>query len=119
MFLAFMALAFGLTSHELTRSDRDGSRLRVPMAAAGGLALFYACRLCFFPTEGQKGTVFVTVFGPATTTILTMLVLVVVSHSMTALSTEQQTRALQQAPPRMTSPVFSAATPSSNSRAAN
>lgn len=100
-FLAFMSLAFGLTSHELWCLDRDYSRLRIPMAvSSAGLALFYAFRLFFFLLEGQTGPVFVTVFGPAATTMVTMVLLVVVSYSMAALSTEQQTRALNVAATR-------------------
>ncbi|WP_458782328.1 GGDEF domain-containing protein [Arthrobacter sp. D3-16] len=95
-FLAFMSLAFGLTAHELWRLDRDYSGLRIPMAvSSAGLAVFYAFRLFFFLLEGQAGPVFVTVFGPAATTMVTMVLLVVVSYSMAALSTEQQTRALR------------------------
>ena len=42
LFLAFMSLAFGLTSHELWRLDREYSQLRIPMAvSSAGLAVFY------------------------------------------------------------------------------
>lgn len=96
-----MSLAFGLTSHELWRLDRDYSRLWISMAvASAGLAVFYVFRLFFFLREGQTGPVFVTVFGPAATTIVTMVLLVVVSYSMAGLSTEQQTRALHVAATR-------------------
>jgi diguanylate cyclase (GGDEF)-like protein len=64
-------------------------------AAAGGLSLFYLLRWVAFMLEGQNGPTFVTVFGSAVTTIVTMLLLVVVSFSMAALSSEQQTRALR------------------------
>ena len=94
-FLTFMTLGFGLTSHELWRLDQSYSRLRVPMAvSSGGLAVFYAFRLIFFLAEGQTGPVFGSFFGPAATTLVTMVLLVVVSYSMAALSQEQQTRAL-------------------------
>lgn len=94
--LGFMGLAFGFAAHELWRLERDYSRLRVPIAvSAVGLSGFYPARLVFFLLEGQAGTVFVTLFGPATTTLITMVLLVVFSYTMAALSNEQQTRALR------------------------
>lgn len=101
VFLASLSLAFGLASHELWRLDQDYSRMRLPMAVfSAGLSVFYAFRLLFFLMEGQNGPVFVTVFGPAVTTMVTMVLLVVVSYSMAALSNEQQTRALHVAATR-------------------
>lgn len=101
VFLASISLAFGLASHELWRLDQDYSRMRVPMAVfSAGLSVFYASRLLVFLMEGPTGPVFVTVFGPAVTTMVTMVLLVVVSYSMAALSNEQQTRALQVAATR-------------------
>jgi diguanylate cyclase (GGDEF)-like protein len=64
-------------------------------AAAGGLSIFYLLRWAAFMLEGQDGPVFVSVFGSAVTTLVTMVLLVVVSFSMAALSSEQQTRALR------------------------
>jgi len=96
VFLAAMSLSIGLASHELWRLEPGYSRVRVPMAvAAGGLAVFYFFRWLVFLAEGQHGPIFVTVFGSAVTTMVTMVLLVVVSFSMAALSSEQQTRALR------------------------
>ena len=64
-------------------------------AAAGGLAAFYLGRLVVFLLEGPEGPTFATYFGSAVTTLVTMVLLVVVSFSMAALSSEQQTRALR------------------------
>ena len=64
-------------------------------ASAGGLAVFYFFRWVAFLLEGQHGPTFNTVFGSAVTTLVTMVLLVVVSFSMAALSSEQQTRALR------------------------
>jgi len=63
--------------------------------AAGGLSAFYFLRWLAFLVEGQNGPTFVTFFGSAVTTMVTMVLLVVVSFSMAALSSEQQTRALR------------------------
>lgn len=96
VFLAAMSLTVGLASHELWRLEPGYSRVRIPMAvAAGGLSVFYFFRWLAFLVEGPNGPVFVTVFGSAVTTLVTMVLLVVVSFSMAALSTEQQTRALR------------------------
>jgi diguanylate cyclase (GGDEF)-like protein len=96
VFLAAMSLAIGLASRELWRLEPGYSRVRIPMAvAAGGLSAFYFLRWLAFLVEGQNGPTFVTVFGSAVTTLVTMVLLVVVSFSMAALSTEQQTRALR------------------------
>jgi diguanylate cyclase (GGDEF)-like protein len=96
VFLAAMSITMGLGSRELWRLEPGYSRARIPMAvSAGGLAVFYFFRWVAFVLEGQKGSTFVTVFGSAVTTLVTMVLLVVVSFSMAALSNEQQTRALR------------------------
>ena len=96
VFLGAMSLTIGLASHELWRLEPGYSRVRIPMAvAAGGLSAFYFLRWLAFLVEGQNGPTFVTFFGSAVTTMVTMVLLVVVSFSMAALSSEQQTRALR------------------------
>ena len=96
VFLAAMSLTIGLAARELWRLEPGYSRVRIPLAvAAGALAVFYFFRWLAFLAEGKDGPVFSTVFGSAVTTLVTMLLLVVVSYSMAALSTEQQTRALR------------------------
>ncbi|MFC9769803.1 MULTISPECIES: diguanylate cyclase [unclassified Pseudarthrobacter] len=96
VFLAAMSISIGLASRELWRLEPGYSRVRIPMAvSAGGLAVYYFFRWLAFVLEGQDGRTFVTVFGSAVTTLVTMVLLVVVSFSMAALSSEQQTRALR------------------------
>jgi len=96
VFLAAMSATIGLASHELWRLEPGYSRVRIPMAvAAGGLSVFYLFRWMAFLLDGQDGPVFTTAFGSAVTTLVTMVLLVVVSFSMAALSSEQQTRALR------------------------
>ncbi|PTT69080.1 GGDEF domain-containing protein [Arthrobacter sp. HMWF013] len=96
VFLGAMCLTIGLASRELWRLEPGYSRVRVPMAAAaGGLSVFYFGRTLAFLLEGQNGPTFVTIFGSAVTTLVTMVLLVVVSFSMSALSNEQQTRTLR------------------------
>lgn len=96
VFLAAMGITIGLAARELWRLEPGYSRVRIPMAvSAGGFAVFYFFRWVAFVVEGQDGPIFITVFGSAVTTLITMVLLVVVSFSMAALSNEQQTRALR------------------------
>jgi len=96
VFLGAMCLTLALASQELWRLEPGYSRVRVPMAAAAvAMTVFYFGRLVFFLVDGQDGPIFVTYFGSAVTTMVTMVLLVVVSFSMAGLSTEQQTRALR------------------------
>ncbi|MBT2534105.1 GGDEF domain-containing protein [Arthrobacter sp. ISL-48] len=96
VFLAAMSISIGLGSRELWRLEPGYSRVRIPMAAAAaGVSVFYFGRLVAFLLDGPEGPVFDAFFGSAVTTLVTMVMLVVVSFSMAALSTEQQTRALR------------------------
>lgn len=96
VFLGAMCLTIGLASRELWRLEPGYSRVRRPMAAAAaGMSVFYFGRTVAFLLEGQNGPTFVTYFGSAVTTLVTMVLLVVVSFSMSALSNEQQTRTLR------------------------
>jgi diguanylate cyclase (GGDEF)-like protein len=96
VFLAAMSLTLGLASQELWRLEPGYSRVRVPMAGASGLmSAFYLARMVAFLFDGADGQIFVTYFGSAVTTLITMVLLVVVSFTMAGLSTEQQTRALR------------------------
>lgn len=95
VFLASMALMFGLATREMWPADPGYTRVRIPMTASVGLvAVFYTGRLIAFLADGPGGPVFELFFGSAITTMLTMVLLVVVSFSMAALSNEQQTQAL-------------------------
>jgi diguanylate cyclase (GGDEF)-like protein len=101
VFLAAMSISIGLASLELWHLEPGYSRMRIPMAtAAGGLAVFYLFRFLAFIIDGPKGPTFVAVFDSDVTTLLTMILLVVVSFSMAALSSEQQTRSLHVAASR-------------------
>jgi diguanylate cyclase (GGDEF)-like protein len=101
VFLAGMSFSIGLASRELWQLEPGYSRVRIPMAAAAaGVSVFYLGRLVAFLADGQAGPTFVTIFGSEVTTLVTMVMLVVVSFSMAALSSEQQTRALRMAATR-------------------
>lgn len=96
VFLASMALMFWLATREMWPTAPGYTRVRIPMTASVALvAVFYTGRLIAFLTDGPGGTIFELIFGSAVTTMLTMVLLVVVSFSMAAMSSEQQTRALR------------------------
>jgi diguanylate cyclase (GGDEF)-like protein len=96
VFLALMCLMIALASRELWQLEPGYSRVRIPMAISAGLvAVYYSFRLTAFLAAGPNGPVFQTYFGSAVTTLVTLVLLVVVSFSMAALSSEQQTRALR------------------------
>jgi diguanylate cyclase (GGDEF)-like protein len=95
-FLALMSLMIGLSAVELWRLPRGYTRIQRALALAAGLvALYYCGRWAAFITDGPGGQVFRTFFGTAPTTLLTMMLLVVASFSMAALSNEQVTRELR------------------------
>jgi diguanylate cyclase (GGDEF)-like protein len=101
VFLGSMALMFWLATREMWPTAPGYTRVRVPMTASVGLvAAFYTGRLIAFLTDGPGGRIFELFFGSAITTMLTMVLLVVVSFSMAAMSSEQQTRALRMAATR-------------------
>ncbi|MEE2523768.1 GGDEF domain-containing protein [Pseudarthrobacter sp. J75] len=97
VFLGAMGLGFGLVSRELWRLSPEYSRARTPMAAvAAAVSVYYLLRLAFFLLLGPDHPVFTAYFGSAITTLIMMVMVVVVSYSMAGLSSEQQTRALQE-----------------------
>ncbi|RNE66711.1 GGDEF domain-containing protein [Cryobacterium tepidiphilum] len=94
-FLALMSLMIGLASYELSALPRSYSRVRRPMFfASATFSAYYFLRLVAFMAEGPDGATFRAYFGSAVTTLVTMVLLVVVSFSMAALSNEQRTRDL-------------------------
>ncbi|MCG2622895.1 GGDEF domain-containing protein [Arthrobacter sp. I2-34] len=95
-FLALMALLIGLSAVELWRLPPDYTWLRRPLAfSAGFVALYYGGRCLAFLADGPQGRIFLAFFGTVPTTLLHMMLLVVVSFSMAALSHEQVTRELR------------------------
>ncbi|WDF32606.1 GGDEF domain-containing protein [Arthrobacter agilis] len=96
VFLGMMALTIGLASWELWHLPASYRRVQAPLAVASGLlALLYLARCIVFLAVGQDGYVFTTYFGSATSTLVTMLLLVVVAFSAAALSAEQVAAALR------------------------
>lgn len=90
VYLAMMATGMALATRELWLLKPGDSQVRRSLTlAAGILAAYYLCRWPVFLMEGPDGPNFRTYFSPAVTSVLTIVLLVTVSFSMTALSNEQ------------------------------
>lgn len=105
-YLLAMAGLIGWSAVELChllreRDPRDGNGEQIRFAVtsmaitSGAIASYYAVRTVVFAVLGPEHRVFDVVFGGQTTTLLTMVLLVVVTFSMSALSHEQQTSDLR------------------------
>jgi len=96
VFLGSMSLMIALASRELWKLDTDSSDTHRAMSlAAGGLSLYYACRLVAYLAAGPDDPFFLTYFGSAVTTLVTMVLLIFVSFTITALCNEQTERDLR------------------------
>ncbi|GAP58940.1 probable diguanylate cyclase AdrA [Arthrobacter sp. Hiyo1] len=90
VYLAMMSLGMGLATVELWRLKPSVSQAHRSLAlAAGVLASFFLCRGIAYVLEGPDGPDFGTYLSSATTSVVTIVLLVTVSFSMTALSNEQ------------------------------
>ncbi|GAB2738621.1 GGDEF domain-containing protein [Arthrobacter bambusae] len=90
VYLAMMSLGMGLATVELWRLKPSVSHAHRSLAlAAGVLASFFLCRGIAYVLEGPDGPDFGTYLSSATTSVVTIVLLVTVSFSMTALSNEQ------------------------------
>lgn len=95
VYLAMMAVGMGLAARDLALLKPADSRVHQPLAvSAGVLAVYYLARTWVYVMEGPNGPEFTTYFSSAFTSILTIVMLVTVSFSMTALSNEQLINAL-------------------------
>lgn len=105
-YLFCMAALIGGSARELVRllrtqrpagGAREQFRFAVSSMAivSGVIGGFYLARGIVFVATGPDSAVFRIVFGSQVTTLLTMLLLVVVTFSMSALSHEQQTTELR------------------------
>ncbi|MHA7246132.1 GGDEF domain-containing protein [Arthrobacter tecti] len=95
VFLGMMTLFIGMASWELFVLKRYYSKIRQPLAIASGLlAVYYLGRWLTFLAEGPDGPTFTAYFDSSITTLITLVLLVVVSFSMAALSNEQVTHDL-------------------------
>lgn len=90
VYLAMMAVGMGLATRELALlRPTDYQTHRELALAAGILSAYYLARACVYVVEGPEGPAFTTYFSSAFTSMITIVMLVTVSFSMTALSNEQ------------------------------
>ncbi|WP_035741421.1 GGDEF domain-containing protein [Arthrobacter sp. MA-N2] len=90
VYLAMMSTGMGLAAVELWRLKPSVSRAHRSLAvAAGVLAAFFLCQGIAYVVEGPDGPDFGTYLSSSATSLVTMVLLVSVSFSMTALSNEQ------------------------------
>ncbi|MCX2749291.1 GGDEF domain-containing protein [Arthrobacter sp. MI7-26] len=90
VYLGFMTLGIALASRDLWLLDSSYSHVHKSMAlAAAFMAAYYFCRLSVYLVEGPTGPSFRLYFGPAMASLVTLILLVAVSFSMTALSNDQ------------------------------
>ncbi|NYD76771.1 GGDEF domain-containing protein [Arthrobacter cupressi] len=90
VYLLMMTAGMALATRELALlRTTDYQAHRELALAAGILAGYYLLRACVYTIEGPEGPVFTTYFSSAFTSMLTIVMLVTVSFSMTALSNEQ------------------------------
>ncbi|WP_115789980.1 GGDEF domain-containing protein [Arthrobacter silvisoli] len=97
VYLAMMALGMGLATRELWLVKPIGSWINRSLSlGAGTLSAYFLVRWVVYLLEGPDGPEFRTFFSSSVTSVLTMLLLVTVSYSMTALSNEQLINALSE-----------------------
>lgn len=95
IFLLAMSVMIGLSAFELWRVERNQTRIQLLLAATAGLtSVYYFARWIVYLIEGPDGVTFTTYFGSATTTLLNLILLAVVSYSMSKLSYDQFTMEL-------------------------
>jgi diguanylate cyclase (GGDEF)-like protein len=96
VFLASMSVMIGLASRELLKvGGEERASHRLMSLASGSCSAYYAARLLAFVTVGPDDAAFSTFFGSAVTTLVTMVLLVFVSFTITALSNHQVQRDLR------------------------
>lgn len=90
VFLAMMSLMIAMAARDLWKVQNEGAAEgKILATAAASVAAFYAARCTVFGLHGPQSQLFKDYFGSAITTIITLVLLVIVSHTMTALSNAQ------------------------------
>jgi diguanylate cyclase (GGDEF)-like protein len=90
VYLAMMTAGMAMAAGELwLPAPVESESRRTLLFAAGVLAVFYLCRCIAYVTEGPDAPLFRSYFGSEATSVLTIVLLVIVSFTMTALSSEQ------------------------------
>jgi diguanylate cyclase (GGDEF)-like protein len=98
VYLALMCVMIGLAARELWLGGPEVSKNRLSLAvAAASVSTFYFCRFIVFALDGPQGPWYGTYFGAGASALVGIAFLAAASFSMSALSSEDQTRVLRTA----------------------
>lgn len=97
VYLAMMTLGIALAARDLWYIKATHSQVHKALSmAAGLLAIYYLGRWVVYAVEGPGSATFRTYFGPAPSGLVSLVLLVTVSFSMTALSSDQLIKGLRE-----------------------
>jgi hypothetical protein len=115
VYLAAMAATFLLAAIELRDLEVIHAWSRWPLyLSSAALAAFYAGRFISFVLDGQDGPIFTSWFGSPVTALITLVLLIVASFTMTAVSLDQQADVLKRTAERTGAQLDEAARVQSN-----
>jgi len=97
VYLAMMTAGIALAAYDLWFIKSSHSQVHKALSlAAGLLATYYLGRWMVYAVEGPVSHAFITYFGPAPSALISMVLLVTVSFSMTALTSDQLIKGLRE-----------------------
>jgi diguanylate cyclase (GGDEF)-like protein len=97
VYLAMMTAGIALAARDLWLIKSSHSQAHKALSlAAGLLALYYLGRWAVYAMEGPASATFRTYFGPGPSGLVSMVLLVTVSFSMTALTSDQLIKGLKE-----------------------
>ncbi len=97
VYLAMMTLGIALAAYDLWFIKSSHSQVHKALSiAAGLLAAYYLGRWMVYALEGPASYTFRTYFGPGPSALISMVLLVTVSFSMTALTSDQLIKGLRE-----------------------
>ena len=90
VYFSFMGAGMALAARELALLKSKASQAHRPLlVVAVVLVAYFGCRILVYSVAGPGSEILHTVFGPAVTCLLLIMLLVLVSFSMTALNNHQ------------------------------
>ncbi|UKA50543.1 GGDEF domain-containing protein [Arthrobacter sp. FW305-123] len=97
IYLVMMTVGIALAAYDLWFIKSSHSQVHKALSlAAGLLAAYYLGRWIVYAVEGPASHAFTTYFGPAPSALISMVLLVTVSFSMTALTSDQLIKGLRE-----------------------
>ncbi|MEV7603976.1 GGDEF domain-containing protein [Paenarthrobacter sp. NPDC089322] len=97
VYLAMMTLGIALAARDLWFIKATHAQVHKALSVAAGLlAVYYLGRWVVYAVEGPGSATFRTYFGPAPSGLVSLVLLVTVSFSMTALSSDQLIKGLRE-----------------------